>query len=884
MLALFGVVFFLAICIIPWINLCNIRDLRNKNSELQRTIDQIAELLEANKITVQKPNPPKQNSSDRSQEQYATKTAPSPQITLLEPIKEVINKKEIPQEKKKKSKISFEKQLGERLPVWIGGLALALSGFFLVKYSIEHSLIKPSIRIVIGAIFGIFLLYLAKLVRIRPNFANGTRICQSLAGAGVAVLYLVSYASVNLYHLIPSFIGFVAMAMVTIAALVLSLRHGPAIALMGMVGGFLTPALLSGGGDPNVLTLFSYIYFTAAGILIVAKKTKWWWLSIPTIIISFLWVIFWLFFCYKLGDGIWLILFLIAISTTVIIISSQQYSSDIKDADDINNDDHSITMVQLFNYIGLVGAVIISGIIAEKTGYGFFEWGLFGLISIAGVGLAYFNTKLYGFVPIVSMAVNLVMLLSHNAQDHASFAVVLMIFATIYVASSYLILWKSKTPVLWSFILAAASMLYYLLAYYKLYNIKGFVNIPFQWGIAALILACLSICVIIKGHKIIPKGNYKDCFYSIFITTTTTFISLALIIELDKEFLSVAFAIQMLVVAAINNKVTIKILRLITIIIAGIFMLLILPQIIMMLMLIIHSLTEVKLSLNATLPIIQWPIFQLGLPAIMFYLSSTLLRKQKDDKLVRAFEVFSIILFATMLYYLARNIINPDQNVLLITPSFAERGILTNVLFLYGLLSFWIGRKINRKSFSKCGIVFCFGAMFRVLYLDILLYNPLWTSYQISNIIIFNELLITYGLTLIWGYLAHKEFRHINGPKLISYTGAYLLITLFTLITLNIRQFFHPNSLSETISASNAEIYSYSVAWLLLGIGLLFGGVIKKNKILRYASLVIILLAVGKVFLYDTSGLQGLYRIFSFLGLGFSLIGLSYFYSRFVKE
>ena len=42
------------------------------------------------------------------------------------------------------------------------------------------------------------------------------------------------------------------------------------------------------------------------------------------------------------------------------------------------------------------------------------------------------------------------------------------------------------------------------------------------------------------------------------------------------------------------------------------------------------------------------------------------------------------------------------------------------------------------------------------------------------------------------------------------------------------------------------------------------------------------LLAVGKVFLYDTAELEGLYRVFSFFGLGFSLLGLSYVYTRFV--
>jgi uncharacterized membrane protein len=68
----------------------------------------------------------------------------------------------------------------------------------------------------------------------------------------------------------------------------------------------------------------------------------------------------------------------------------------------------------------------------------------------------------------------------------------------------------------------------------------------------------------------------------------------------------------------------------------------------------------------------------------------------------------------------------------------------------------------------------------------------------------------------------------------------------------------------------------------VLGIALLFGATLRKDAIMRYASLAIMLLTVGKVFLYDASQLTGLWRVVSFLGLGLSLLGLSWFYSRFI--
>ncbi len=47
---------------------------------------------------------------------------------------------------------SFEEQFGTRWTVWIGGVALALGGIFLVKYSIEAGLIGPGLRMFLGAL------------------------------------------------------------------------------------------------------------------------------------------------------------------------------------------------------------------------------------------------------------------------------------------------------------------------------------------------------------------------------------------------------------------------------------------------------------------------------------------------------------------------------------------------------------------------------------------------------------------------------------------------------------------------------------------------------------------------------------------------------------
>ncbi|MEJ0009700.1 MAG: DUF2339 domain-containing protein [Alphaproteobacteria bacterium] len=106
-----------------------------------------------------------------------------------------------------KGRIGFEQQFGVRLPVWIGGIALAFAGFFLVKYSIETGMLTEEVRTVLGGAFGLALLYAGHWVRCHPSLANSTRIAQALSGAGIADLYICLFAATSLYHLLPQFVA-----------------------------------------------------------------------------------------------------------------------------------------------------------------------------------------------------------------------------------------------------------------------------------------------------------------------------------------------------------------------------------------------------------------------------------------------------------------------------------------------------------------------------------------------------------------------------------------------------------------------------------------------------------------------------------------------------
>ena len=778
---------------------------------------------------------------------------------------------------KERTSAALERQFGAKLPVWIGGIAIALSGLFLVKYSIDHNMMTPLVRVFLGGLMGGALLYGANWVQQRPHFANGVRIAQSLAGAGIATLYVSTYAATRLYEIIPDFLGFAGMAAITATSLVLALRHGAPIALFGLVGGFTTPALL-GSENPSALTLFMYLYCVFCGLMIVIRRRNWWALSLPTIIGAWLWVLGWIYGGnYTPSDSVWLALFLLAVSITMLVNSRDQHEQ----TDGTVKED-PLKPASMLNYIGLGGAVMLMGIVTAEANFGLHEWVLFGLLALGGIGLAFFNDRLYFFVPWMSMAVNAVTIALWDTPQTKALLLTTSIFASIYIAAGYLIMWSARMPALWAGLTAATSLGYYLLAYFKLLQ-AGVASPALLWGAVALALAAGAIYVVRRLMRLYQHEAHKNHLIGIFAATATAFIAIGLTIELERDFLPVALALELLALCFIGWRIRIEAFRYISMALALAFLLLMLPQMFLLLHLVESSVIG-QIPPSGTPAIVKWPIFQLGLPALMFMGSSYLLRLDADGKLPRAFEVAALLLLSLTAYYVIKQIFHPYQEILVTKAGFLERGVITNVFFLCGLACFMVGRKFRRLVFSWSGVTLCAIALWRIVWFDLLLYNPLWSHQQIGGWPVLNSLLLPFGLPLLYTWLAARElalFNRQNWSKYLSRTT--LLPLLFLLISFNVRHLFQGEYLDGDIT-TNAEVYSYSAAWLLLGLGLLFAGAMRRDRMLRYASLAVIVLVVTKVFLYDAPVLEGLFRVFSFLGLGLSLLGISWFYTKFVFE
>jgi uncharacterized membrane protein len=169
----------------------------------------------------------------------------------------------------------------------------------------------------------------------------------------------------------------------------------------------------------------------------------------------------------------------------------------------------------------------------------------------------------------------------------------------------------------------------------------------------------------------------------------------------------------------------------------------------------------------------------------------------------------------------------------------------------------------------------------RIGFFDVLTSSPLAAPHDVGAWPILNYLLLPYGLPVVWLALLGRALAQRGRNDMLPAVDAAAQLFFFAWISLNVRQAFQGAVLNAP-TLSNSEVYSYSAAWLVLGIGLLVGGTARKDPVMRWGSLAVIVLTVLKVFLYDASELTGLLRVASFLGLGLSLLGLSWFYTRYV--
>jgi uncharacterized membrane protein len=166
---------------------------------------------------------------------------------------------------------NVEAMIAGRWLNYVGILALLFAVTFFLKYAFDNNWVGPRGRVGIGLLMGSALYPWSHrlLERGYKYFSEG------IAGLGAAVLYLSLWAGWHYYAIFPQSTAFASMIVVTALTMIFAVgRNSERIAFLALIGGLITPMLVSTGENHEV-ALFTYLTILGVGVLGIAWVRNW---------------------------------------------------------------------------------------------------------------------------------------------------------------------------------------------------------------------------------------------------------------------------------------------------------------------------------------------------------------------------------------------------------------------------------------------------------------------------------------------------------------------------------------------------------------------------------------------------------------------------------
>ena len=838
----------------------------------------------------------------------------------------------------------FEDLFGRKLPIWAGGITLAVAGFLIVKYSIEAGLLSPVVRIVLGLMFGSVLIACAEAALRADDRVRDPRVRQALSGAGIATLYVSILAAANLYHLIGPVTAFVGMALTTVLAGGLSLRFGAPSAILGLLGGLAAPALV-GSGTPDVPLLSAYLALTVGGLCALSRSQRWVWLGVAALIGGFGWSALLLLggaldLPATLSIGIYALL--LGIGLPLIAFAGGH-----------------ATMVRLAG--SLAACAQLAGLVAIG-GFGALEWGLFGMVSIAIVWLSRREPMLVD-LPAAGLAVALLLIAAWPHPGTTMLGAILCGIAVIFGLPAAYRVWRSDWRPGDAIQVAVISAAIVVLPAMRLELSDGTV------AALALLGAALSAIVAMLGWTVVDRR--EDLRFAILVSTGATLVAVAAIVVSPTWGLAPIFAIVATGMLMLAERADDPRLDWIAPAFgaSALLALLVAPSGEMLRMIgidgaapsgtaalrwLVPALAAIAFVIRSRRSEVAFhaqPVaVLLGYAAVSQVLSATFLPLAPIALLVAlAFKpnrrpallmaaaltagwaalplgtwliaaggavlgvpmligtlppvhdtVLRLVLPAAAAAFVAWRLRSTDMRPVATVAAALLAAVSTHICFkhlfaiadadtfvrlgmaertlweiiLAGLaLALWRRRPV-------AGQVLAWASFAHFAWFTLVLHDPLWTVQAVGSLPIFNLLLPAFGTAFALTWLVRE--LPLPAPVMRAREWMQMALTLI-FATATLRQAFHGSILSVG-SVGEGEDIARSALLIALGIGFLRHGIVSGKRDWRIASLALMLAAVAKVFLIDAAGLDGLLRIASFAGLGFSLIGIGWVYARYLPE
>jgi uncharacterized membrane protein len=728
----------------------------------------------------------------------------------------------------------LERSLGARLPVWIGAIALSLAVAFLVKYSFDRGLLSPRVRVGLGAAFGLALLAAGERMR-----RSAALVAQGLSAAGIAALFAASYAAVELYELVSPSVGFTLLALTTLAGIVLSIRQGLMVAVIGIAGAFLTPALVR-SDEPRPEVLFPYLFLVQLAVLASRRSRRGPWLDALSVLCGLVWVLVWALGPFAPGHVPWIGAYLVATAGLQVLTARPAAAG---------------PAAWPVDALALTGSLLVMAYVTSEGGRTTGEWVFTGLLAAGALAVARLRPAV-GFVAWVAVGVVLALALSW-ARDlapgtEARFFVTVAVLGAVLAGGAWIAHRGATRPLTWGALAAVALVGFWLVAYAGaavLHRTSGFAGLAF--GLAAVAAA----------------GAFPVAVRPALALAAAALVGLGVAVGFEGMWMGIGWAAELALLVELARRPGLAVLRQAAVPLLG----LVVARVLFW--------TGTYTEPQGTLPVLNRFLVGHGLAVLGCAVAALRARRDGAVGLADALEGGAVLLGVALATLEVRHFFHRERlDVGGLELSEGGSYLVVWPALAWGLLR--LGRRWPRPAFVWGGaalvvltVVGC-GMLATIL-------NPVFEGSDAGELPVVNRLLWAYGgPALLLGLVAHSVGRD-RRPKLSVLAGVCALVMAFLLTTLEVRQAFHGARL-DLGPTTNAEKYAYSAAWIAFATVLLVAGIATRSRALRFASLAIMLVTVVKVFLYDLSNLKDLYRVFSFLGLGLSLFLLAWLYQRFV--
>jgi len=780
----------------------------------------------------------------------------------------------------------IETALGTRWAVWVGGLALALGGLFLVRYTIEAGVFGPEVRLAMAAVLGLVLVCGGEFIR-RTGFrmpvegAASAYIPAILTAAGAFVLFGTIYAAHAVYGFIGPTTAFLLLGVIAIGTIALALVHGQALAGIGLLGALATPLLID-TQSRNDWALFGYLAIVLAAAGFVARIRSWTFLMTAAFVGIGLWT---LLYVGQAPDPDYRIVGFAGLVTLAVLAFAWLGRSQTRQGGfDLPSIGPGLfiglSVLALFYAPALAGTPAIwtgAILVAAMLAVALYRQPALALVHAAGATVV---LTFLGIVPFVVFypdfggdffipGQGVDPLFDGTVVDGGTMLRLGAVFCALFLAAG---LWSARRlaaplPV-WAATWAIWAVAVPLLVVLALWVTYG--NIDHDYFYAAI--AALLGIVFVVGDEWIARAERPPLTGGNAVSLALIGAGLAVLLFLHMAFGSglttVLAGAAAFVPALATRKRSYPVLGWLSV-----------GAAVAVLARVAFDPTIVGADALSRTPVFNWLLPGYGIPALAFAASAWQLARTTAGRprltMEAAAALFALLLAAMLVRHAMHGGVIDDGALTL-----AEQAIYTLITLGFAAILVSIDMRSPSSVLRYGSLAIGVLSVASIAGSHFLWLNPLFTDESTGSIPVFNLLFLAYLLPAIAAGLLALYVRD-KRPKwysaMLALTAALLA---FVYATLSVRRFFKGEYIGLWSGLDQVETYSYSALWLLLGVVVLAIGVRLGSQVLRIASAALIAAAVLKVFLFDMSELEGVLRALSFIGLGAVLIGIGLFYQK----